>query len=114
MHQLLYKWLAKRGIKNPTELDDTPNPDNSPTEKQEFEKYRAMLSVEPVTLESLKSFIKAQIGIIEGKWTDLNIPQERKAELIPYHTTYKILLHAIDSPVADREKAEKQLEQLIG
>lgn len=85
MHSLLSKWLEKRGLKDTSELDNTPMPDGSPTERQIFESYKAMLSNEPVTLETFKEFIASQIGVIEGKWQDLNLDQSKKAQLIPYH-----------------------------
>ena len=109
---LLEKFLNKRGVKDPEELDNTPMPDGSLTERQTFDNWRAILSKDELTLEDIKHFCERQIAVIEGKWADLNIEQARKAEMIPIHTVYKALLLAIDSPRSAREALEQQLEQL--
>lgn len=113
MHGLLAKLLKKRGIKSFSELDDSPMPDNSPTEKQKWDEWEKILSKEELTLEDVKQFCRSQIDVIEGKWKDLNTDQSKKAEFIPYHTVYKTLLQAIDSPRSSRESLEQQLNQLL-
>jgi hypothetical protein len=112
MHTLIEKLLRKRGIKDFSELDNEPMIDKSPTEKETFEGWQAVLSKEELTIKDIKEFCESQIGIIEGKWKDLSIQNEKKAELIPYHTVYKNLLAAIDSPQAARENLEKHLIEL--
>lgn len=109
---ILDKWLHKKGVKDPSDLDNKPMPDGSPTEKQTYEIYKAILGKEQLTLDDIKKFCERQLSVIETKWTDLNLEQIKKAEMIPYHTVYKTLLLAIDSPKAAREALEKQLEQL--
>lgn len=100
-------------MKGPEELDDSPNSDGSPTEKQTFEKWRKVLSKETLTIDDIKIFLQGQIGIIENKWKDLSTGNDKKAELIPYHTVYKTLEQAINAPQAEREQLEAQLNQLI-
>lgn len=112
MHSLLTKWLANKGIKNPEELDNSPMPDGSPTERETFEQYRSILAKDELTIEDIKEFCSLQVGLIEGKWSDLTIENAKKAELIPYHTVYKTILNAIGSSKIIREALEKQLEQL--
>mgnify|MGYP001569364737 FL=1 len=105
MHNILSKLLAKRGIKDVTELDKE--------ERIQFEVWHGILSKENLTLEDIKNFCQAQIEVIEGKWKDFNIKQSKKAEWIPYHTVYSTLLLAIESPKVARANLEKQLLELI-
>ena len=110
---ILDLFLKKQGVKDPNELDNIPNPDGSPTEREVFEKYKKILSKEELTLDDFKQFLAAQISVIEGKWRDLNLEQNKKAELIPYHTVYKTLEQVISSPLAEREQLINYLTQLI-
>jgi hypothetical protein len=105
MHGLLTKLLRKRGIETANQLSDE--------EKQTFENWQLILNKEELTVEDIKMFCSAQIKVIEGKWADFNLEQSKKAELIPYHTCYAILLAAISSPRSARESLEIQLNQLI-
>lgn len=105
MRNILSKILGKRGINNVNEL--------SPEEKQTFDNWEKILSKEELSIEDIKQFCKTQIGLIEGKWSDLNIEQGKKSELIPYHTVYRTILQAIDSPKVVREALERQLNELI-
>lgn len=102
---ILDKLLRHRGIKDVTELDKE--------EKDQFVVWQAVLSKGELTIEDIKKFCQAQITLIEAKWSNLEISQEKKAEFIPYHTVYKLLLGAIDSPKQAREALEAQLNQLI-
>jgi len=112
MHKLLEKWLNKQGVKSPDELDNTPMPDGSPTELETFNEYRRGLAKQDLTLEDLKNFCLSQVSVIEYKWADYDLDARKKAEFIPYHTVYKILISVIDGPVANREAMEVQLEKL--
>lgn len=102
---ILEKLLAKRGIKDVQELD--------PEEKKQYVQWEAVLSKETLTVPDIQKFCQSQVSMIETKWADINMDQSKKAELIPYHTVYKMLLAAIDSPKAVREALEVQLTQLI-
>jgi len=73
----------------------------------------SQISKEELTLEDVKQFCATQTDIIEGKWKDYGLENVKKAELIPYHTVYKTLLEAIDSPKSAREQLEKHLNQLL-
>ncbi len=103
MHYILEKILKKRGINDLEELDKE--------EKATFETWQATLSKDELTPEDIKVFLQSQISIIEGKWA--NIESENKEKLIPYHTCYKLLLAAINSPKSARDALEKNLLQLI-
>lgn len=105
MHGILTKLLQKRGIESVNKLDKE--------EKQTFDNWEKILSKEELTLEDVKNFCQSQIDVIEGKWKDLNVDNLKKAELIPYHTVYKTLLTAIQSPRSARESLENQLNQLL-
>ena len=105
-------FLKKKGVKGPEELDNTPNTDGSPTEKQDYERIKAILSKEDLNTEDIKKFCQSQISIIEAKWSDFNLSQERKSEMIPYHTVYSIIIKAINAPQAEREQLENHLNQL--
>ncbi len=102
---ILEKWLAKAGVKNIEEL--------SPEEKVTYEAYRKILSKDELSLEDFKVFCQSQISVIEGKWKDLNLENTKKAELIPYHTVYKVLEQVISAPKVEREHLEAHLNQVI-
>ena len=104
MHSLLEKLLRKRGIKDYQDLDEP--------EKETFDNWNAQLSKEELNLEDVKEFCKTQVAVIEGKWSNLDTENTRKAELIPYHTVYKAILTAINSPRSARTQLEKQLIEL--
>ena len=105
MKDILAKILQKRGLSSVEELDKE--------EKQTFDQWQATLSKDELTIQDVKDFCQNQVDIIEGKWTDLNIRQEQKGELIPYHTVYNLLLRVLDSPKDAREALEKNLQQLL-
>lgn len=102
---IISRLLEKRGIKDVSEL--------SVEEKATFKTWEAILSKEQLTLEDVKKFCESQVVVIESKWKDLNETNQKKAELIPYHTVYKTLLQAIDAPKSAREMLEQQLTQLL-
>jgi len=105
MHGLLTKLLFKRNIKDVTKL--------SQEESVQFENWNKILSKDELTIADIKEFCQYQISIIENKWADYNIDQNKKNELLPYFTVYKCILSAINSPKAARESLEMQLNQLI-
>ncbi len=102
---ILNKLLAKRGIKSFNELDKE--------EKVQFEEWKRILSKDELTIEDVKEFCKTQIDIINNKWKDLEIPQEKKAEWITPYTIYKTLQQIIESPKKGREQLEQYLNELI-
>ncbi len=113
MLEILQKFLKSKGVGSAAELDATPNPDGSPTERDVFENYRKVLDKEELSVADIKNFLTQQIGTIESHWKNLNTPNARKAELIAYHTVYKTLESAINAPRAEREQLEAQLNSLI-
>lgn len=104
MKEILNKILVKRGLRL-EELD--------PEEQKTFEEWQAVLVKDELTVPDIKNFLQSQVDVIEGKWVDLNLEQSKKAELIPYHTVYKLLLKVIDSPKEARSALEKNLTQLL-
>lgn len=105
MKDILTRLFKKRGIKSFEDLDNE--------EKSTYEQWEKILSKEEFTMEDLKMFCRGQIDTIETKWSDLNLDKDKKASFIPYHTVYKAILRAIDSPKVAREALEKNLIQLI-
>ena len=105
MHNRLSKLLNKRSIKDATELDTD--------ERADFDRWNLVLSKEELNIDDIKHFIQQQLNIIENKWSDYNIEQNKKNELLPYYTVYKVLLAAINSPKIAREALEIQLNQLL-
>lgn len=105
MINLLEKFLKKKGIEKPEDLTQE--------EKKVFDEWQIILGKEELTLDDVKTFCQSQIDVIETHWKDLTIANEKKSELIPYHTTYKTLLMAIDSPKAMRSALETQLNQML-
>ena len=105
MHGLLAKLLKKRGIDNLNDLDKE--------EKQTWDEWEKILSKEELTIEDIKQFCNSQLGVIKGKWSNLDTDTDKKKDLIPYFVVYSTLLQAIDSPRSVRESLEQQLNQLI-
>ena len=104
MIDILNKLLQKRGVKHDDLRED---------EKVQFEQWKLVLTKDELTTQDIKNFCQQQVDVIEAKWQDLNIEQIKKAELIPYHTVYNLLLKVIDSPKEAKEALEKNLQQLI-
>ena len=109
---ILYKWLHKQGIEN-LEPQSEKNPKGiSLEELQTFDKYQKILSKEIVTIEDIKLFLKQQLNVIDQKFKNLDVSNDRKAELIPYYNVYSSFLVAIDAPIKEREILENYLIQL--
>lgn len=104
MKDIIHRILNKRGLK----LEEL-----SVEEKETYETWNAVLSKDQLTTEDIKNFCQSQVDVIEGKWADLNVEQSKKAEMIPYHTVYNLLLKVIDSPKEARNALEKNLQQLL-
>ena len=104
MSEILNKILAKRGLKL-EELDTE--------EKKQFDDWKLVLTKDELSTSDIRNFCQNQVDVIEGKWQNLNIENNKKAELIPYHTVYNLLLKVIDSPKEARSALEKNLLQLI-
>lgn len=102
---LLQKLLTRKGIQSTEEL--------SKEERVVFDNYNKVLSKETLTIEDFKKFLETQITVIEGKWRDYDTKNDKKAELIPYHTVYKTLLQAIDAPLVEKRALEDYLNQQI-
>jgi hypothetical protein len=101
---ILTQFLEKKGIKDPEEL--------SQDERQVYLEWKRILSDDgEMTVDKIKQFCENQVDVIESKWKDLEYG--KKADLIPYHTCYKLIIGAIDSPKGEREALEKHLNQLI-
>ena len=105
MHGLIARLLNKRGIKALEELDKE--------EKTTYGEWQRVLDKDELETEDIKKFCEQQIHVIETKWKDYEKENAKKAELIPYHTVYKTLLEAIDSPRSAREALEIYLNQLL-
>lgn len=102
---ILARFFNKKGIKDINEL--------SPEEKQTFENYERILSKKELNVADIREFLKAQIGLIEGKWKELGLASASKAELLPLHVAYTTLLSALDAPQMEREQLENYLMGLI-
>jgi hypothetical protein len=105
MNSLLSKILKSRNI---TKIDEL-----SREERATFDNWESVLAKRELTLEDLKQFIAARIDNIEMKWRDMNLDASKKAELVPYHTVYKMISQAISAPEAERAALEKVLVQMI-
>lgn len=102
---ILDRLLKKRNIKDTNELDAE--------ERKVYDDWRKILSKDELTLEDIKEFCKTQCEIIEGKWRNYDLEQNKKGELVSYHSVYKTILLAIDSPKIAREALENQLNEMI-
>jgi len=104
MKAILQKLLQKRGIESLEELSEE--------EKSTFNEWDKILSKESLDINDIKLFCENQVTIIESKWSDYEERNDKKAELIPYHTVYRTLLNILTSPIATREALERQLTEL--
>jgi hypothetical protein len=104
MKNILSKLFEKRGIKDEKELTQE--------EQATVDSWKKILSKEELSLADIKEFCQSQCEIIEARWRDYDIDTSKKANLIPFHTIYKTLLVAIDSPKVAREALEQQLIEL--
>jgi len=105
MKGILQKLLNKRGIESLDQLSDE--------EQGTYKQWNQILSKDELTIGDIREFCQSQCNIIEGKWKDYDLPNEKKAELIPYHTVYKTLLAVTDSPKVAREQLEEHLNNLL-
>lgn len=97
--------FKKRGIAGAHEL--------SQEEQVTFEQWRVILAKDELTTADVKELCKIQCSMIESKWADMNLDNAKKSELIPYHTVYRLIAQAIESPKLAKEALEKQLEALL-
>lgn len=105
MHKKLADLLEKKGIKELNEL--------TTEEKADFDKWQAILSEGEVTVEKIALFCKNQIKLIETRWKSFDTDSAKKAEFIPYHTVYSVLLEMITATRAERANLEKYLDSLL-
>lgn len=105
MHRLLQKLLNKQGLSDTFQLKDE--------EKQDFDRWQAILSEGSVTLEKVKEFCLAQIFIIEEQFKNLDNSKDRNERLILTFNVYKAILNCIEAPNAEKEALEKYLTNLI-
>ncbi len=98
----LNKLLSKRGIERIEDL--------APEEQATFQKWKLVLTGDSVTLESIKTFCRAQISIVEGKCDGIT-PLTNLQQACLH--VYSNLLKAIEAPEAERESLEKYLTQLV-
>lgn len=102
---LLSQWLKKKGIESPQEL--------TKEERIVYDSYKAVLSGETLTVESIKQFCQKQVKIIE----DLFAQEKGKSDNDVYYKAclhvYLNILRAIEAPERERETLEKHLNQLI-
>lgn len=104
MLDILNKLLQKRGVSY-EQLDGE--------EQKQFDDWKLVLTKDELSTQDIRDFCQSQVDVIEGKWQDLNIENNKKAELIPYHTVYNLLLKVLDSPKEARLALEKNLQQLL-
>lgn len=105
LHNLLSNLLKVRKIRDVTELTEE--------ERTTFANYERILNKTKVTIDDFENFLKTQIATIEMKWQDLSMPATAKAELLPYHTVYNVLLKVIGAPDTERKNLEDYLTQII-
>src|SRR3990167_8851749 len=104
MNYLLSKLIKKRGI-NKEGL--------SKEEKVDFDRWEKILSEGEVSVEKIAEFCKAQIGLIEIQWKDLNNLNQKNERLIVAHTIYSTILKALTAPEVERANLEEYLTKLI-
>lgn len=99
---ILERLLNKRNIDKVEDL--------APDEQEQIRKWKAVLSGETVTVDTLKAFCQSQIRIIESKCDGVNpLTNLQQASM----HVYLNLLKAIEAPEAERESLEKYLTQLL-
>lgn len=83
----------------------------TPEERSDYDKYRLILTGEPVTIESLKNFMRIQVSLIESKFGEKGNENDTYYKACIH--VYLSLLKAIEAPEAERKAAEVYLTQLI-
>lgn len=99
---LLSRWLTKLGVEK---VDDL-----SSDEKQLYDHYKAILSGETLSVESIKEFCQQQIRIIEGS-CDGKTPLTDLQQACLH--VYLNIVKAIEAPEAERLRLEQYLTQVI-
>lgn len=105
MSNILSRYLQKRGIKDVTEL--------SKEEKKDFERWKGILAVEKVTVDTILDFCNAQKSLIETQWENKDNSVEKNERLIIAHTIYSKLIKVITAPHAEKATLERWLEEQI-
>lgn len=103
MHPILDRLLGKRGIR-PEELTED--------EKSSFDKWQGILTQE-VTVQTIADFCRNQIASIQHKWKDRSLAEHERSRLIEHHVVYSSLVALIESPNAEREALEKDLQMML-
>ncbi len=100
----LSQLLQKRGIEREEDL--------SPDEKAVFDRYKAVLNGETVTVDKIREFCDSQIKLIQAKFAD-SAPNGNDLYLKACLHVYLNILKAIDTPEMEREALERHLTSLI-
>ncbi len=100
----LSQLLQKRGIEREEDL--------SPDEKAVFDRYKAVLNGETVTVDKIREFCDSQIKLIQAKFAD-SAPNSNDLYLKACLHVYLNILKAIDTPEMEREALERHLTSLI-
>lgn len=102
---LISKLLLKKGIKSEDDL--------SQEEKESLSRFKAVLTGEKVTVDSLKEFCLTQIKIVEQKFASGENTQAKDAYLKAILHVYLNLVKAIEAPEIERATLERHLQSLI-
>lgn len=87
---ILSRLLAKRGIKDTSELDSE--------EQVTFNQWKKTLSEEPVTIETIKGFCDYQLSLINQGFRNLDRTSQKTERLVLLHNVYSSLKGIIDNP----------------
>lgn len=105
MRNILKELLAKRNIKDVTEL--------SKDEQDTFDGWERILSEGEITIGKLERFCQAQLIAVEQQMDNMDNSTLKNDRLNVQRSVYSNILRAIRAPKEQREHLEKYLRTLI-
>ncbi len=102
---LITKFFEKKGINTIADL--------KPEERQEYDRWQAIMDGTEVTVEKIKIFCDVQIKLIEERFATGETTDKQDAFLKASLHVYLNLLKAIKAPELERKDLERHLSNLI-
>lgn len=81
----------------------------SPEEKATHDKWRAVLTGKEISVDKIAEFCRRQKSDIEGKFENLDNPEQRNDRLIIYHNIYSKIIRMIEAEETERLRLEQEL-----
>ncbi len=105
MQNILSSILAKRGIKDKSEL--------TKEERKDFDNWQRILEEEEVTIASLSEFIEGEIVQVQNEFKDLDRTPEKTERLALKLSIYSTIQEVLTSKKNEREALIEYLTTLL-